>query len=47
MANMATALLADIVPSEEKANVEAALEKEILTHRQGHIHAGITGSTSL
>lgn len=47
MANLATALLADIVPRREREKVIDALEKEILINRNGHIHAGITGGALL
>ncbi|GAB3027625.1 glycoside hydrolase family 78 protein [Niabella terrae] len=47
MANLAAALLAGVVPADQQAAVEAALEHEILVHRKGHIHAGITGGALL
>lgn len=47
MANLAVALLADIVPDSLLESVKSSLEKEILIHRDGHIHAGITGGALL
>ncbi len=47
MANMAAALLAEVVPADEKQAVIKSLEDEILIHRKGHIHAGITGGALL
>ncbi len=47
MANLAAALLADVVPALEKDKVMKSLEKEILVNRKGHIHAGITGGALL
>lgn len=47
MANLATALLADVVPASEKERVMKSLETEILVNRKGHIHAGITGGALL
>jgi len=47
MAMSATALLADIVPVDEKEKVMKNLETEILINRKGHIHAGITGGALL
>lgn len=47
MANQAAALLAGVVPEEETEKVVKALEDEILIHRKGHIHAGITGGALL
>lgn len=44
---LAAALLANIVPPNEKAAVWKRLEDEILIHRKGHIDAGITGGALL
>lgn len=47
MANQAAALLAEVVSDSEKSKVIKRLEDEILIHRKGHIHAGITGGALL
>ena len=47
MANLAAALLADVMPASEKERIIKALEHEILVTRKGHIHAGITGGALL
>lgn len=47
MANLAAALLADVVPPAEKRKVIKSLENEILINRNGHIHSGITGGALL
>ncbi|GAB3432154.1 family 78 glycoside hydrolase catalytic domain [Niabella aquatica] len=47
MANLATALLADVVPAADRGKVMKSLETEILVNRKGHIHAGITGGALL
>lgn len=47
MANLSTALLAEVVPAEDRENVMKSLENEILINRKGHIHAGITGGALL
>ncbi|MGC4233644.1 MAG: family 78 glycoside hydrolase catalytic domain [Niabella sp.] len=47
MANLAAALLAEVVPVSEKEKVIKSLEAEILVNRKGHIHAGITGGALL
>lgn len=47
MTNMAAALLADVVPVVDRDKVLKKLENEILIHRKGHIHAGITGGALL
>ena len=44
---IAAALLAGIPTSEELPLVWKRLEEEILVHRKGHIHAGITGGSLL
>jgi len=44
---LAMALLADVPPSSERPAVWKRLEEEILAHRTGHIHAGITGGAVL
>jgi alpha-L-rhamnosidase len=44
---LAMALVAHIPPPELREAIEKRLEKEILVHRQGHIHAGITGGAFL
>ena len=46
-AYQAVALLANIPPPAERAAVAKRLEEEILVHRSGHIHAGITGGALL
>jgi alpha-L-rhamnosidase len=46
-AYQAVALLANIPPPSERAAVAKRLEEEILVHRNGHIHAGITGGALL
>lgn len=47
MTNLATALLAEVVPEKDRQNVLNNLEREIMQHRKGHIHAGITGGALL
>ncbi|MGO1648104.1 MAG: family 78 glycoside hydrolase catalytic domain [Sphingobacterium sp.] len=47
MANLATALLAEVVPDSLIEKVKQRLEEEILKNRKGHIHAGITGGALL
>ena len=47
MANLSTALLVGVVPSNQINAVTKNLEKEILVNRDGHIHAGITGGALL
>lgn len=47
MANLASALLAEVVPLADRGKIMQSLEKEILTNRKGHIHAGITGGALL
>jgi alpha-L-rhamnosidase len=47
MANLAAALLAEIMPPDLKALVMNRLEKEILEVRKGHINVGITGGAML
>ncbi|MEH6307933.1 family 78 glycoside hydrolase catalytic domain [Olivibacter sp. CPCC 100613] len=47
MANLAAALLADIMPRDMRTQVMKRLEQEILIHHQGHIHVGITGGALL
>ncbi|HMR84524.1 MAG TPA: alpha-L-rhamnosidase C-terminal domain-containing protein, partial [Niabella sp.] len=47
MANLATALLAEVVPASDREKVMKSLETEILLNRKGHIHAGITGGALL
>lgn len=47
MANLAAALLAEVVPSGDVEKVLKSLEHEILITRKGHIHAGITGGALL
>jgi len=47
MANLAAALLAEVVPASELNKVKHSLEKEIMQNRKGHIHAGITGGALL
>ncbi|MCF7707635.1 MAG: glycoside hydrolase family 78 protein [Verrucomicrobia bacterium] len=46
-AYLATALLTEVPPEGERADVWERLEKEILDKRNGHIHAGITGGAML
>jgi len=46
-AYLAIALLVDLPPQEVRPAVERRLEEEILIHRKGHIHAGITGGAFL
>ncbi|WP_231388158.1 family 78 glycoside hydrolase catalytic domain [Sphingobacterium hungaricum] len=47
MGNLVAALLADVVPSNLKADVFKRLENEILHRKKGHIHVGITGGALL
>src|SRR5690606_26913233 len=47
MANLAAALLADIMPKDLRPQVMERLEQEILLNRNGHIHVGITGGALL
>lgn len=47
MSNLAAALLASIPPADQYPLVMKRLEEEILIHKKGHIHAGITGGTLL
>ncbi|MHB8635946.1 MAG: family 78 glycoside hydrolase catalytic domain [Fimbriimonadaceae bacterium] len=46
-AYLAIALLADVPPRGQRSKVAERLEEEILQHRLGHIHAGITGGALL
>jgi len=46
-AYLATALLTQVPPSDQRARVWESLEREIRINRQGHIHAGITGGAFL
>ena len=46
-AYVAMALLVDLPPEEVRPAVWKQLEEEILVHRKGHIHAGITGGAML
>jgi len=46
-AYLAIALLVELPPADLRPAVWQRLEKEILVHRQGHIHAGITGGAFL
>ena len=46
-AYLAIALLVDLPPEELRPAVWKRLEEEILVHRKGHIHAGITGGAFL
>lgn len=47
MANLAAALLAEVVPQIDRDKVFQSLENEILVKHNGHIHAGITGGALL
>lgn len=46
-ANLAIALLSEMVPAELRPKVMEALEYEILENRKGHVSAGITGGAML
>ena len=46
-AYLAIALLVDLPPRDLRAAVQKRLTEEILVHRKGHIHAGITGGAFL
>ncbi len=46
-AYLAIALLVNLPPQDIRPAVEKRLEEEILIHRKGHIHAGITGGAFL
>jgi alpha-L-rhamnosidase len=46
-AYLAIALLVNLPPEDVRPAVEKRLEEEILIHRHGHIHAGITGGAFL
>lgn len=47
MANLAVALLAEVVPAQDSVKVLESLEREILVKFKGYIHAGITGGALL
>ncbi|MDR1517507.1 MAG: glycoside hydrolase family 78 protein, partial [Dysgonamonadaceae bacterium] len=47
MANLAAALYGNVMPPELKQTVVDRLEQEILVHKKGHIHVGITGGAML
>ncbi len=47
MANLAAALLAEVPPAHLRDSILDRLEKEIMIHKKGHIHAGITGGALL
>jgi len=46
-AYLAIALLVDLPPKDVRPAIEKRLVEEILIHRKGHIHAGITGGAFL
>lgn len=47
MSNLTAALLADIAPVALRKSIFQRLETEIIQHKKGHIHVGITGGALL